>query len=76
MAGGKFVQGHSCLQLAIYRAPNIPEIWTTIGNLFYAIRQPVDSLDGFRRSIRLNSYVWINWHNLGVLVRTRSSCST
>lgn len=69
LAGGNFVQSYAFLQQAIYRAPNVPEIWTTVGRLFYAIHQSRDSLNYIARSVRLNPFLWINWHNLGVLVR-------
>lgn len=70
MAGGNFPHSYGFLQQAVYRAPNVPQIWTTVGRLFYSINQKRDSLDCISRSIRLNSSLWINWHNLGVLVRT------
>lgn len=69
IAGGDFVQSYAFLQQAIYRAPNVPELWTTVGRLFYAIHQSRDSLNYIAESVRLNPFLWINWHNLGVLVR-------
>ena len=70
MVEAAYLRAYETLQQAIYRASRVPEIWTTVGILYFSLMVPQipDSLDAFSRSMRLNPSLWINWYNLGVLV--------
>lgn len=64
-----YKHAHEYFQQAVYRSPQSPQIWISVATLYYRIQQYVDSLDTLSRAIRLNANFYLQWYNLGVLVR-------
>lgn len=65
----------NALQLCVHRNGMIPDVWITIGELYFQIHQYRDSLEAIARSVRLNANTWESWYNLGVLVSIFSESS-
>ncbi|EUC45948.1 hypothetical protein COCMIDRAFT_25927 [Bipolaris oryzae ATCC 44560] len=67
LAKDRFVEAYNALQLCANYYYMVPDVWITIGVLYFKLNQYRDSLDAIARSIRLNGYTWESWYNLGVL---------
>jgi predicted Zn-dependent protease len=53
-------------------APNEPETWFTLGNLYARTNRPDQAVDAYQKALMLNSTDAKVWHNLGV-VRVRQA---
>lgn len=53
-------------------APNEPETWFTLGNLYARTNRPDQAVDAYQKALMLNSTDAKVWHNLGV-VRIRQA---
>ncbi|KAI1278305.1 hypothetical protein F5Y07DRAFT_361388 [Xylaria sp. FL0933] len=67
---GNMRGAHEALQQAVYREERHPNLWITIANMYYWVKQYRDALDALLRAIRLNPYLYAPWYNLGVLYET------
>ncbi|KAJ5063485.1 hypothetical protein J3E74DRAFT_472435 [Bipolaris maydis] len=67
VANGCFKEAYEALQLCVKSNSTIPDVWITIGVLYFKLNQYRDSLDALARSVRLNPQTWESWYNLGVL---------
>ena len=63
-----YKEAHFALQEAIYRNGRSPNIWITVGIMYYQIDQYRDSLDAIAAALRLNVNIWEAWYNVAILV--------
>ncbi len=63
-----YPEAYKTLQQAVYRNSRVPNVWVTIGILYFQIAQYRDSFDVYTRVLRLNASIWEAWYNVAVLV--------
>jgi regulator of sirC expression with transglutaminase-like and TPR domain len=52
---------------AVYADPNNPNVWCSLGVLYYQLQQNRDALDAYTRAIKLDPNLCEVWYNVGTL---------
>jgi len=67
IAAQKYNKAYEAYQQAVYRDSRNPNLWCSIGLLYFQIKQFPDALDGYSHAIRINPYISEAWFHLGIV---------